>query len=402
MTGFVEASSRRARAGRGASARAVELLLDAYRIKWLCIILNDFQHIGAARRRSPSRAREPNPLRAPTGESYQWSEDRRFGCSNSIATAVGDNAMAYRQFVSLDPQVDQPRLSRARHRTRQGGSRRTRGAMGLRLLGRQPANRLRRLQYDGRWRKVADAMVEVYGIKPGMRVLDVGSGKGFLLHDFHESVAGLEVAGIDISTYGIEHGMESVKSNMPASAPRRACLGPTGTSTSCSRSTRCTTSTSTICSPRYAKSSAWAAAHKYICVEAYRNEREKGEPDVLAAHLPRLPHARGMALDFRADRLYRRSRVHFLRVARACGGSGGSEMHASQRARRACRGGISSARPARDANIASEPVDWPKCVLRDERAAVGAGYTVAARDKLELTSDFAPTFSRWGGCRATN
>ena len=30
--------------------------------------------------------------------------------------------------------------------------------------------------YDGRWRKVADAMVAAYGIKPGMRVLDVGSG----------------------------------------------------------------------------------------------------------------------------------------------------------------------------------------------------------------------------------
>src|SRR5258708_14794689 len=65
--------------------------------------------------------------------------------------------------------------------------------------------------YDGRWRKVADAMVAAYGIKPGMRVLDVGSGKGFLLHDFRESVPGLTVAGIDISTYGIAHAMDDVK-----------------------------------------------------------------------------------------------------------------------------------------------------------------------------------------------
>ncbi len=49
-------------------------------------------------------------------------------------------------------------------------------------------------KYDGRWRKVADAMVADYGIKPGMRILDVGSGKGFLLHDFTESVPGVEVA----------------------------------------------------------------------------------------------------------------------------------------------------------------------------------------------------------------
>ena len=48
-------------------------------------------------------------------------------------------------------------------------------------------------------------------IAPGMRILDVGSGKGFILHDFRESVPGVEVAGIDISSYGVEHTMEDVK-----------------------------------------------------------------------------------------------------------------------------------------------------------------------------------------------
>src|SRR5690348_18035031 len=66
-------------------------------------------------------------------------------------------------------------------------------------------------KYDGRWRKVADAMVASYGLKPGMRVLDVGSGKGFLLHDFTESVPGIEVAGIDISAYGVANTIESVR-----------------------------------------------------------------------------------------------------------------------------------------------------------------------------------------------
>src|ERR1700739_4986860 len=54
-------------------------------------------------------------------------------------------------------------------------------------------------KYDGRWRKVADAMVAAYGLKPGMRVLDVGSGKGFILHDFREALPGIEGARIDIS-----------------------------------------------------------------------------------------------------------------------------------------------------------------------------------------------------------
>ncbi|MCE7997284.1 MAG: class I SAM-dependent methyltransferase [Rhodobiaceae bacterium] len=69
-------------------------------------------------------------------------------------------------------------------------------------------------KYDGRWRTVADAMVEAYGIKAGDRVLDVGVGKGFLLHDFTEAVPGIEAAGLDISSYGIEHAMESVKPNL--------------------------------------------------------------------------------------------------------------------------------------------------------------------------------------------
>src|SRR3984885_5056467 len=66
-------------------------------------------------------------------------------------------------------------------------------------------------RYDGRWRKGADAMVAAYALKPGMRVLDVGSGKGFLLHDLRESVPGLEVAGIDISSYGVGNTLESVR-----------------------------------------------------------------------------------------------------------------------------------------------------------------------------------------------
>ena len=38
-------------------------------------------------------------------------------------------------------------------------------------------------RYDGRWRKVADAMAAHYHLKAGERILDVGAGKGFLLHD---------------------------------------------------------------------------------------------------------------------------------------------------------------------------------------------------------------------------
>lgn len=66
-------------------------------------------------------------------------------------------------------------------------------------------------RYDGRWRTVADQMVAHYGLKPGDRVLDVGCGKAFLLYDFTQAVPGIEVRGLDISNYGIEHAKEEVR-----------------------------------------------------------------------------------------------------------------------------------------------------------------------------------------------
>jgi len=66
-------------------------------------------------------------------------------------------------------------------------------------------------KYDGRWRKVADALVKHYNLKAGDRVLDVGCGKAFLLYDLMQAVPGLEVRGLDISEYAIKNAKEEVK-----------------------------------------------------------------------------------------------------------------------------------------------------------------------------------------------
>lgn len=66
-------------------------------------------------------------------------------------------------------------------------------------------------KYDGRWRSVAEKMVQHYGVKAGDKILDVGCGKGFLLYEFTQVVPGVEVSGIDISEYAIENAKEEVK-----------------------------------------------------------------------------------------------------------------------------------------------------------------------------------------------
>jgi len=66
-------------------------------------------------------------------------------------------------------------------------------------------------QYDGRWRALAERLVEHYGLKPGMRVLDVGCGKGYLLYELTQVLPGIEVAGLDISTHAIENSKQEIR-----------------------------------------------------------------------------------------------------------------------------------------------------------------------------------------------
>lgn len=57
-------------------------------------------------------------------------------------------------------------------------------------------------KYDGRWKSVAEAMVEHYGLKLGDKVLDIGCGKGALLGELSEFR--LQARGTDISQYALD------------------------------------------------------------------------------------------------------------------------------------------------------------------------------------------------------
>lgn len=58
-------------------------------------------------------------------------------------------------------------------------------------------------KYDGRWIPIAEDIVDHFKLKPGMRVLDVGCAKGFLVKDLMKVCPGLEVFGLDISEYAV-------------------------------------------------------------------------------------------------------------------------------------------------------------------------------------------------------
>lgn len=58
---------------------------------------------------------------------------------------------------------------------------------------------------------VVEDMIKHWGLTSQSKILDVGCGKGFMMHDFAQALPGVEVAGIDISDYCIENAMPDMK-----------------------------------------------------------------------------------------------------------------------------------------------------------------------------------------------
>lgn len=61
------------------------------------------------------------------------------------------------------------------------------------------------------WQPVVPDFQKFYNLSPVSSILDVGCGKGFMLHDFTQLIPGIQVAGIDISPYAVENAMDDIK-----------------------------------------------------------------------------------------------------------------------------------------------------------------------------------------------
>jgi len=128
--------------------------------------------------------------------------------------------------------------------------------------------------YDGRWLPIAQDMGKHFDLQPGNKLLDVGCGKAFLLYEFTRAVPGIEIAGLDISAYGIARAKEEARPFL--------------------REGNCTTlpyadhsfdfvySINTFHNLKIHELKAAIQEiervgkdKKWICVESYRNEREK-------------------------------------------------------------------------------------------------------------------------------
>jgi ubiquinone/menaquinone biosynthesis C-methylase UbiE len=64
------------------------------------------------------------------------------------------------------------------------------------------------------WQPVVPDLIRHFRLAPGDSLLDVGCGKGFMLHDLKAALPGLRLAGIDISAYAIEHTIEDMRAQV--------------------------------------------------------------------------------------------------------------------------------------------------------------------------------------------
>ena len=70
------------------------------------------------------------------------------------------------------------------------------------------------------WQETVKRFRDHYRLADDAGVLDVGCGKGFMLHDFKELMPELTIAGIDISEYTIENAIEPVAEYLRAGNAR--------------------------------------------------------------------------------------------------------------------------------------------------------------------------------------
>jgi protein-L-isoaspartate(D-aspartate) O-methyltransferase len=126
---------------------------------------------------------------------------------------------------------------------------------------------------EGRWEKVARAMAEHYKLKAGDKILDVGCGKGYLLYDFTKVVPGIDVTGLDISSYAIANAKEEIKD--------RIRLGNATALPFPDKSFDLVFSLTTLHNlhnydlDKALREVERVGRNNYICVESYRNEQEK-------------------------------------------------------------------------------------------------------------------------------
>mgnify|MGYP001233188404 CR=1 FL=1 len=137
----------------------------------------------------------------------------------------------------------------------------------------------RRINYGGyryipgRWRSLAKKIIDFYKIKDGDRVLDIGCGKGFLLYEIYKINPKIKIYGVDISKYALSKSKKEVRKNLFYCSSDKLPFKKNYFKLAFSLNTLHNLYNYQLFESL--KEIQRVARKKYICVESYKNEKEK-------------------------------------------------------------------------------------------------------------------------------
>tara|TARA_Y100000589_G_C27165931_1_gene634763 strand:- start:1432 stop:2103 length:672 start_codon:yes stop_codon:yes gene_type:complete len=127
---------------------------------------------------------------------------------------------------------------------------------------------------EGRWEKVARAMVRNYDLPENPKILDIGCGKGYLLFDFLKVIPNAQIYGIDVSNYAIQNAKTEIKNKLILGNANELPFEDNYFDLVISINTlHCLEAPDLFSSLK--EMERVGKSYKYLCVESYRNELEK-------------------------------------------------------------------------------------------------------------------------------
>jgi len=127
---------------------------------------------------------------------------------------------------------------------------------------------------EGRWEKVARAIASHYPLPAKPKILDIGCGKGFLLYDFLKVIPDAEIHGIDISKYAIDNSKEEIRDQLQVGNATNLPWKDNTFDLVISITTLHNLHAYEL-DQALREMQRVGKSHQYLCVESYRNEREK-------------------------------------------------------------------------------------------------------------------------------
>ena len=67
---------------------------------------------------------------------------------------------------------------------------------------------------EGRWKPVAEALIDIYNLSNDSKILDVGCGKAYLLFEIKKLLPEIELVGFDISKHGLADAKEEIRDSL--------------------------------------------------------------------------------------------------------------------------------------------------------------------------------------------